>query len=99
MIFLNFEHDLVFGCLYIPPKNTKYSSEEAFIEIEAEMLQIVKSDELIGIVGDFNAKTGLLLDFVETDESLLDIFDLNDNFHLINYMYDYENSVKFGVAL
>ena len=37
--------------------------------------------------------------FVKTDESPLHIFDLNDNFELINYMYDYENLVKFGVHL
>jgi hypothetical protein len=45
----------------------------------------------------FNAKTGKLLDYVETDKSLLNILDLQDD--LINYMYDYENIVKAGASL
>jgi hypothetical protein len=45
-----------------------------------------------------SAKTGKLLDYVETDKSLLTIFDLQDNVDLINYMYDYENIVKAGAS-
>jgi hypothetical protein len=33
---LNF--DMLLGCVYIPPENSKYSSEEAFIEVEEELL-------------------------------------------------------------
>jgi hypothetical protein len=46
-----------------------------------------------------SAKTGKLLDYVETDKSLLNIFDLQDDVDLINYMYDYENIVKAGASL
>jgi hypothetical protein len=46
-----------------------------------------------------NAKTGKLLDYVETDKSLLTIFDLQDDVDLIKYMYDYENIVKAGASL
>jgi hypothetical protein len=28
---------MLLGCVYIPPENSKYSSEEAFIEIEDEL--------------------------------------------------------------
>jgi restriction endonuclease len=34
--FLN--SDMLLGCVYIPPENSKYSSEEAFIEVEDELL-------------------------------------------------------------
>jgi hypothetical protein len=27
---------MLLGCVYIPPANSKYSSEEAFIEVEDE---------------------------------------------------------------
>jgi hypothetical protein len=30
--------DMLLGCVYIPPENSKYSSEEAFIEVEEELL-------------------------------------------------------------
>ena len=33
---LNFK--ILFGCIYIPPENSKYSSVEAFTEIEDELL-------------------------------------------------------------
>jgi hypothetical protein len=46
-----------------------------------------------------SAKTGKLLDYVETDKSLLNIFDLQDDVDLINYMYDYENIVNAGASL
>jgi hypothetical protein len=52
-----------------------------------------------GLLGDINAKTGKILDYVETDKSLLTIFDLQDDVDLINYMYDYENIVKAGASL
>lgn len=99
--FLNIPENLVIGCVYVPPENTKYSSPEAFDEMESVMFQIVKEGEYTGILGDCNAKTGNLLDYVETTEALLDIFDLDDDVDLIQYMYDiwYENLVKSGVSL
>ena len=96
--YLNLENDLILGCIYIPPENSKYSSNEAFVEIEDEMLQIVKNREYIGLIGDFNAKTGKLLDFVETDESIFDVLDTED-IELFDYLYDYENLAKNGIPL
>ena len=85
--------------IYIPPENTKYSCLDAFNEIESQMFQLSEHSDLIGLLGDINAKTGKLLDYVETDKSLLNIFDLQDDVDLINYMYDYENIVKAGASL
>jgi hypothetical protein len=61
--------------------------------------QSSEHNDLIGLLGDINAKTGKLLDYVETDKSLLTIFDLQDDVDLINYMYDYENIVNAGSSL
>jgi hypothetical protein len=83
--------NVLLGNIYIPPENTKYSCLDAFNEIESEMFQLSEHSDLIGLLGDINAKTGKLLDYVETDKSLLNIFDLQDDVDLINYMYDYEN--------
>lgn len=93
------DKNVLLGNIYIPPENTKYSCLDAFNEIESEMFQLSEHSDLIGLLGDINAKTGKLLDYVETDKSLLNIFDLQDDVDLINYMYDYENIVKAGASL
>jgi hypothetical protein len=43
------------------------------------------------IVGDFNAKTGTLNDFIIPDETLLDLFNLDSDDDVLSYMLDYEN--------
>ncbi|VDI24506.1 Hypothetical predicted protein [Mytilus galloprovincialis] len=64
------------GCMYLPPENTKYTSNEAFTEVEIEMIELVnKYNGQPLIVGDLNAKTKLLDDVVIPDDSLFDILD------------------------
>ena len=58
-IFLETEKSVLLGCLYVHPENTKYSSPDAFEEIETEMFQFAKECDYIGILGDSNAKTGI----------------------------------------
>jgi hypothetical protein len=48
------------------------------------MFQLSEHSDLIGLLGDINAKTGKLLDYVATDKSLLNIFDLQDDVDLIH---------------
>ena len=93
------DKNVLLGNIYTPPENTKYSCLDAFNEIESEMFQLSEHSDLIGLLCDINAKTGKLLDYVETDKSLLNIFDLKDDVDLINYMYDYEYIVKAGASL
>jgi hypothetical protein len=87
------------GCVYIPPENTKYSSTDAFSDIENEMFNLVKNGEHVSLLGDFNAKSGKLSDYVKPDEELLDIFDLYEDIDLISYMYDYENLLRANIPL
>lgn len=61
------DKNVLLGNIYIPPENTKYSCLDAFNEIESEMFQLSEHSDLIGLLGDINAKTGKLLDYVETD--------------------------------
>ena len=91
--------DLLTGCVYIPPENTKYSSTDAFSDIENEMFNLVKNGEHVSLLGDFNAKSGKLSDYVKPDEELLDIFDLYEDIDLISYMYDYENLLRANIPL
>ena len=52
---LKLDSDLVFGCVYIPPENSKYSSSDAFDEIENELISIINVDKrYVALTGDFN---------------------------------------------
>jgi hypothetical protein len=51
------------------------------------------------IVGDFNAKTGTLNDFIIPDETLLDLFNLDSDDDVLSYMLDYENLENQDVPL
>ena len=60
-IVLKLDSDLVFGCVYIPPENSKYSSSDAFDETENELISIINVDKrYVALTGDFNSKTGIL---------------------------------------
>jgi hypothetical protein len=49
---------------YIPPENSKYSSLEAFNEIESELIQLSFGCDYFSLIGDFNAKTGDTQDYI-----------------------------------
>ncbi|CAG2246714.1 unnamed protein product [Mytilus edulis] len=90
----------LFGCIYIPPENSKYSSEEAFTEIEEELLFFSHDINNIALVGDFNSRTGHMSDIVEIDENLFDMLDIvnaseimNENTLCVN------NFIKKGIPL
>jgi endonuclease/exonuclease/phosphatase (EEP) superfamily protein YafD len=62
---------MLLGCVYIPPENSKYSSEEAFIEVEDELLFFSRVHKNITLAGDFNSRTSNVSDIVELDDNLL----------------------------
>ena len=56
------------GLFYMPCENSKYWHQELFDSIEEEVTQHRYANENVFILGDFNARTGLLPDFVSIDE-------------------------------
>lgn len=83
--------NVLLGCVYVPPEHTKYASNDAFNEIEKEMLTMCKKfDCTPSLVGDFNAKTKLLNDIVIPDDSLINLLNEFDDDSLIASMYDYQ---------
>ncbi|CAG2230000.1 unnamed protein product [Mytilus edulis] len=88
------------GCMYLPPENTKYTSNEAFTEVEIEMIELVnKYNGQPLIVGDLNAKTKLLDDVVIPDDGLFDILDDFEDDSFVSYLYDYQNLCDSNVSL
>jgi hypothetical protein len=47
----------------LPPENSKYSTIDAFTEIENEFISLLGNNSRYTLVGDFNAKTSDLPDF------------------------------------
>jgi hypothetical protein len=52
-----FSDEFLLGCVYIPPENSKYSTIDAFTEIENEFISLLGNNSRYALVGDFNAKT------------------------------------------
>ena len=60
----NLVEDVIFLIVYVPPENTRYSSNAAFAEIEAEYLVFSRKYNYISLLGDFNGRTSNDDDFI-----------------------------------
>jgi hypothetical protein len=69
---------MLLGCVYIPAENSKYSSEEAFIEVDDELLFFSRDHKHIALAGDFNSRTSNVSDIVELDDNLFDMLDISN---------------------
>ena len=78
--------------MYIPPKQSTYSSEEAFLE--DEIIAVSKNTKHIALVDDLNSKTSTLEDCIKPDQDLLQLLDFSENDELIKDLFDHENLVK-----
>ena len=86
----NTDQPVIFGVVYIPPEYTKYSSDEAFTEIENEFLELSNKTKCICLMGDFNPKTANDPDFVKletTNHNICDISEfVQDNTCLLDFL-------------
>ncbi|CAG2233543.1 unnamed protein product [Mytilus edulis] len=97
---LSLNSDVIFGCVYVPPENSKYSTIEAFEELENELNILTNTENCyVALVGDFNSKTGSLPDYIIPDESVVSMFDLDCDADILEYLYDYENLTRNKITL
>ena len=75
---LNANEPVIFGIVYIPPESSKYSSDEAFAEIEQEYLSLSTKTKHICLMGDFNARTASDNDFVVLDDNVHSEINVNE---------------------
>ena len=80
---LKLDQPVIMGIVYRPPEYTKYSSDEAFNEIEQECLSILIISKYICIVGDINARTSNCDDFITLDDN--EHYDNNISDYVDNY--------------
>jgi hypothetical protein len=73
--------------VYIPPKQSTYSSEEAFNELEDEIIAVSKNTKHIALVDDLNSKTSTVEDCNPLNKITLSFNKINIllNFFSINY--------------
>ncbi|CAG2239753.1 unnamed protein product [Mytilus edulis] len=80
-ILFRTEDDIIMGIVYIPPENTRYTSENAMSEIEIEFLELQKNSNCIFLLGDFNSRTANEQDFFnisDFEEHLTEFIDVNE---------------------
>jgi hypothetical protein len=65
----NLDEDVIFGIVYVPSENTRYSSNVAFAEIDAEYLVFSSNYDYISLLGDFNGQTSNDDDFILIDKN------------------------------
>lgn len=73
------------GCIYIPPEGSVYYDENCFDIIIQDIIELqCKYRGPFIMVGDFNARTGLLDDFLDIDERVAELSGLNKEDELFN---------------
>ena len=84
-IALGIDNDIAFGIVYIPPENSRYSSPDAFSQIENELLTISAKYEIICLTGDFNSRiSNDDCIFSDTDNTNIDQFSDVYKLELLN---------------
>jgi hypothetical protein len=60
-------------------------SINTFLDIENELVNFIEKDMKCALVGEFKAKTAVLEDFSEPDETFLNVMDVNVEDGLFRY--------------
>ena len=77
--FLGSENNVMFRFVYIPPNQSKYYDNNSFDQLERDIINFPNSGYSVVLLGDFNAITRSLIDYVETDEDLIERLGLDVN--------------------
>ena len=65
--------NILLGVVYVPPESSAYNDSDIFDKINFVIAELCSHFrvESVCLMGDFNARSGVLKDFIEPDESLL----------------------------
>ena len=69
---LKTKNKMALGFVYVPPIGSFYYDDESFENIEKDICMLKSQKFAILLVGDFNARTRTLDDFIEFDDTLLE---------------------------
>ena len=75
-----YKYPILVCCTYIPPASSNYFDKNVFVDIENDILDYQVYDEnYVLLLGDFNARTGLLSDLQQDGDIYSDTSYLNSN--------------------
>ena len=77
---LSTTEDAILGVVYIPPEGSRYSTNDCFLEIEQELINITNGNNYVCLFGDFNSRTGHLEDFFTPDHFLSNVTHSLDSY-------------------
>ena len=73
-----FGHKFIIGNVYLPHEGSPYHQNELFDDLSQDLLTLNAQYGLpIVLIGDFNARTGLVSDFIEIDKCVAEICGVN----------------------
>ena len=81
-LFYNFNNNLKICVIYNPPMNSKYYNSHLIEDIEADILDFCNDESAFLLIGDMNARTGIIDDYCTLDEkniTNLNNVDVNEN--------------------
>ena len=82
--FLNFDKDLFIGAIYNSPIQSSYTQKQNsdfFMSLQNKMTSFSPDDNII-IGGDFNARTGILPDYIHENEKDINFLNLPDDYKI-----------------
>ena len=66
-IFHNLTENLKLCVLYLPPASSSYYNRDIFDDLAVDLMTYVTKNQPTLLLGDFNGRTGNLLDYIEVD--------------------------------
>ena len=90
--------DTLIGGVYIPPENSKYSSKDAFDEIEEDLLSLLGSINNYALIGDLHARTKTLDGFTIPADEFVDFVNDEIDCDVREFLYDYQTLVKLNIS-
>lgn len=70
---LPIQEDLICGVVYIPPIGSKYANPDPYLEIQNEFDKFCLNSRYVLLFGDYNSRTGNMVDFIECDKFISDL--------------------------
>ena len=68
------------GAVYVPHEASKYNHKDIFHNLELDVATLKSQHDIPFIlIGDFHSRVGVLSDFISVDESLSELFGLENN--------------------
>ena len=90
---LSLDQDLFLAVVYLPPSGSKYLDEDELQNLENEICHLCSEHKYCLFIGDVNARTASMPDFIPTDDFLSEYFQFDDEIiTLFNKAQILENS-------